>query len=106
MRKQVSNWDVLNNTGDPGNYAAADPNETGTKLFLSVAFLKGHSAKKIQTQTFNINKKYLFFSITELSLRKIRSPEHFLKLERWQGPPHINKDRSLSTQENELSLCI
>ena len=34
-----------------------------------------------------------FFSITEQTSccqRKMRSPEHCLKLGRWQGPPHIN----------------
>ena len=42
------------------------------------------------------------------------SPEHCLKLERWQGPPHINKVKqcetvlslkvSLFSHENEKSL--
>ena len=28
---------------------------------------------------------------TSCSRREIRSPEHCLKIERWQGPPDINK---------------
>ena len=23
-------------------------------------------------------------------MKKVKSPEHCLKLERWQGPPHVN----------------
>ena len=34
---------------------------------------------------------------------KIKSPEHCLKLERWQGPPHINK---VKQYEIKVSLFI
>ena len=38
---------------------------------------------------------------------KIRSPEHCLKLERWQGPPHINKVKQYETVLSfEVSLLI
>ena len=39
----------------------------------------------------NTNSEIFSFSVTEqtvCSQGKIRSPEHLLKLERWQGPPH------------------
>ena len=35
-------------------------------------------------------EKYLVFEQAILR-EKIRSPEHCLKLENWQGPPNINK---------------
>ena len=54
--------------------------------------------------------QYSFFSITEstsCSQRKTRSPEQCLKLERWQGPPHINKGRQYETVLSfRLSLFI
>ena len=43
----------------------------------------------------NMNSKYIyFFSMTEQTIcpqRKIWSPEHCWKLERWQGLPPINE---------------
>ena len=38
---------------------------------------------------------------TSCSQGKIRSPDHCLKLEKWQGPPHIN---TVKQHENE-SCC-
>ena len=31
------------------------------------------------------------------SEKKIRPPEHCVKIERWQGPPHINKAKQYET---------
>ena len=62
---------------------------------------------EIQTQNLNVfniieviiqSQKYLLFSLLNkksISQREIRSPEHCLRLERWQGPPHINKVRHM-----------
>lgn len=49
----------------------------------------------------NWNSVLLFTIITSktsCSQRKMSSPEHHLMLERWQGPPHLNK-------ENGMKLC-
>ena len=52
----------------------------------------------IQMQNFNIynineviiwTQKYLYSLY--LNKQEIRSPEHCMKIERWQGPPHVNK---------------
>ena len=64
--------------------------------------------EEIQTQDFNIwniNEVIyklinIYFSIsqwTSWSQRKIRFPEHRVKLERWQGPPHINEVKQYET---------
>ena len=40
----------------------------------------------------------LFFSITEYTScpqRKVSTPEHCLKIEKWQGPPNVNKIKHL-----------
>ena len=60
----------------------------------------------IQTQNFNIYKmnevitqtqKYSsFLQLNKQAvLRRKQGPEHCLKLERWQGPPHINKVKTV-----------
>ena len=62
---------------------------------------------EIQTQNFNIyiikeviiqtQKGQSFPLLTICSPRKVRSPEHSLKLERWQGLPNINKVKQYET---------
>ena len=38
-----------------------------------------------------------FIKLVNSSQRKIRSTEHCLKQEKWQGPPHINKVKNYET---------
>ena len=67
--------------------------------------------EEIQTQNFYIyntnevmiqTKKYLLFHVWINKLfRKIRSPQRCLKLERWQGPPHINKVEQYETVDED-----
>ena len=40
------------------------------------------------------------FPSTSCSQRKRKSPEHCLKLERWQGPPHVHK-----VKQHEIVRC-
>ena len=35
----------------------------------------------------------LFRSVNELLSEENKVPEHCLKLEKWQGPPHVNRLR-------------
>ena len=76
------------------------------KLFLIICEKGALSSfgGKIHDQNFNlhiINKavtqsqKYQI--LPELNKQEKRSPEHCLKLERWQGPPHINKVKQYKT---------
>ena len=65
-------------------------------------------------QIYNINDviiqtlKYSFFFhywINKLFWEEHKVPEHCLKLERWQGPPHVNKVRQCETvSSSEFSL--
>ena len=42
----------------------------------------------------------------KFSQRKIRSPEHCVKLERWQGPPHINKVEQYEIVLSLGAVCL
>ena len=66
-----------------------------------------------------INSEICIWNTCKQAVRreKIRSTEHWLKLERWQGPPHINKVKHcitvlsfkvslLISHENKESLFI
>ena len=52
---------------------------------------------------------YFFFPYLNkqfVSQRKIRTPEHCLKLERWQGPPNINKVKVVCLQPPVNTSCL
>ena len=51
----------------------------------------------------------MYFSISEqtsCSQRKIRSAEHSLKLERWQGPPHVHRVKQYTLCCPLRSVCV
>ena len=60
--------------------------------------------RRILIFTISRKSEILVISISEwisYSQRKINSPKHCLKLESWQGPPHINK-----TKQREIVLSF
>ena len=73
------------------------------------------SEEEIQTLNFNIYNineviiQTLFFFIAEYtscSQRKRRYPEHYLKQERWQGPPDGNKKNSMKLCRPLRLVCL
>ena len=41
--------------------------------------------------------QHIYLHLNKQAQRKIRSREHCLKLERWQGPPHASKVKQYET---------
>ena len=57
---------------------------------------------------YNINEVIIrTHFLSRCSQRKISSPEHSLKLERWQGPPNVNKVKQYETAlSSKVNLFI
>ena len=53
-------------------------------------------------------QKYIYYVfhnwIKKLFSEENKVPEHCLKLERWQGPPCINKGKQFTGRENKVCL--
>ena len=75
--------------------------------------LEINSNSKQNFTIYNISEFFFFFFFnnwkTKLFSEEERgSPEHCLKLERWQGPPHINKVKQceIVLSFNIRSVCL
>ena len=92
-------------TEDPGSEHQQPLNKsTHTFGLYKLWSLKGHYVvleEKLQNQNFNIHsitevtiqtQTYWIFNnwINNLFSEENKAPEHCLRLERWQGPPHIS----------------